>query len=237
MKQQLLFVATIACAFTFFACGESKTETESDVYVLKADERDLCEMQNVDTSLVLMIRETSRAHLDVFTPDSIYTFDQDGNFQLALVPKLEGIMFEATSGQASAFCDEYGDAFNEKGHTIYVFEQNFGLDNEKDKVAIVNTADKYQILRETATDGINYDIDNDSVISIIKTFDTKYDLTLTGCGLDWCQFNIGKAPSNWEVMAKEVYNVCPDVVEQGTGTIEDLAKELEEFKTLYLWWD
>jgi hypothetical protein len=237
MKKQFLFLATIVSAFTFSSCEETKPETtESDVYVLKADERDLCSTQNVDTSLVILLRETSRARLDVFVPDSVYTFDAEDNF-VTLAPKLEGVMFEATSGQASSLCDEHGVAFNGKGHTIYVFEQNFGIDNEKDKVAIVNTADKYEILRETATDGINYDIDNDSVISIIKYFDAKYDLTLTGCGYDWCQFNIGKAPSNWNVMAKEVYDVCPDVVDQGTGTVEDLAKELEEFETLYLWWD
>ncbi len=230
------FIASLTCAFILFSCGEPKAEPETDLNILKADERDLCASQNIDSTLILLLRETSRAKLDVFLPDSVYTFDSADNW-ISRASNLQGVMFEATSGQAAALCDEYGDDFNTKGHTIYVFEQNFGIDSEKDKVAIVNTSDKYEILRETATDGINYDIDNDSVITIIKTFDAKYDLILTGCGLDWCQFNIGKAPSDWEMMAKEVYDVCPDVVDQGTGSVEDLAKELEEFKTLYLWWD
>lgn len=237
MKQSLIFTAVIAISIACFSCGDTADTAESEHYILKTDERDLCAQQHIDTALVSLIRDNTRARLDIFVPDSVWTRDDNIDDFTVRASKLEGIMFEASSSDASSLCDQYWKRFNDKGHSIYVFEQNFGIDNEKDKVAIVNTADKYEILRETATDGINYDIDNDSVISIIKTFDAKYELTLTGAGLDWCQFSIGKEPTNWNVMAKEVYEVCPDVVDQGTGTVEDLAKELEEFKTLYLWWD
>lgn len=237
MKQPFIFVVIATVVFTFLSCGESTDSTESEHYILKTDERDLCAQQHIDTALVSLLRDKTRARLDVFVPDSVWTWDESiGDFTVR-ASKLEGIMLEASSSDASSLCDYHRKRFNEKGHTIYVFEQNFGIDNEKDKVAIVNTADKYEILRETATDGINYDIDNDSVISIIKSFDAKYELSLAGCGLDWCLFYIDKNPSDWNVMAEEVYEVCPDVVDQGTGTVEDLADELKQYRMLYLWWD
>jgi hypothetical protein len=237
MKRQVILLAAAASLFTFFSCNEPKDSAESDHYILKPDERDLCLQQHIDTALVSLIREKSRARLDLFVPDSIWTWDDKTGDYSVRASTLEGIMLEATSADASSLCDYYRKRCNQKGHTIYVYDQNFGIDNEKDKVAIVNTADKYEILRETGTDGINYDIDNDSVISIVKTLDAKYELTLAGCGLDWCLFYIGKNPDNWNAMAKEVYNVCPDVVDQGTGTVEDLGAELKEYGMLYLWWD
>ena len=37
--------------------------------------------------------------------------------------------------------------------------------------------------------------------------------------------------------AREVYAFCPDVVDQGTETVEALAAEMKQENTVYLWWD
>jgi hypothetical protein len=37
--------------------------------------------------------------------------------------------------------------------------------------------------------------------------------------------------------AKEVYQFCPDVVDQGTETVEALASERKRTNRVYLWWD
>ena len=93
------------------------------------------------------------------------------------------------------------------------------------------------MLKQIATDGINWDITNDSLISIIKTFDKKYSLELIGASGDWCEFIIHKEPKSWTRFAKEVYKVCPDVVDQGAGTVQALADEMQRTKRLYFWWD
>lgn len=232
LRRIIPFIASTA---VLISCGTpAETDIESAVYTLTPEERELCAAQHIDTSIVIQLRDATHTTLKEFVPDSVWVYDEEITVRAS---ELEGIMFSASSSMATAYCEDLGPAFNKQGYTIYVFEQNFGLDNEKDKLAIVNTADKVEILRETGTDGINYDITNDSVISIIRMFDAKYELTLTGAGLDWCQFTIGKESINWQQMAEEVYKVCPDVVDQGTGTIEDLATELQTFRTLYLWWD
>jgi hypothetical protein len=40
-----------------------------------------------------------------------------------------------------------------------------------------------------------------------------------------------------DTLAEEIYSMCPDVVDQGTGTVEELAREMKESKLLYFWWD
>ena len=92
-------------------------------------------------------------------------------------------------------------------------------------------------MERVQTDGINYNIDNDSLLDLIRVFDKKYALQLTGAGGDWCEFSIDHPPTDWMTLAKEAYKVCPDIVDQGTGTVEKLADEMKRTKRLYFWWD
>lgn len=228
---------TISCMLSVSSCGPKAEGNDGDVYVLKSKETELCISQGIDSSLVKLIRQNCRAEFEIFVPDSVWSYDMDNDSFIVRASQLQGLMYESEMVLAQDLVERYGADCITKGHTMYVYEQNFGLGDDKDKVAIVNTSDKYKILEETATDGINYDIDNDSVISIIRGFDTQLNLTLTGAGLDWCQFSIGKAPADWDAFAENVYAVCPDVVDQGTGSIEELASEMKRTNTLYLWWD
>lgn len=220
-----------------FSCGNSESETETVIKSkLTAEDRAICGLMKIDTSLVQLLREQTSATLDKFTPEPLWIYLDNGNM-VERPSELKGVYFEATQEASKRYIDVLSGEFQKKGHTIYVCEENFGIDNMKDKVAIVPTADKYTILKETGTDGINYDIDNDSLLKIIREFDTKYELTLIGCNLTWCEFSIGKEPTDWMVLAKECYAVCPDIVEQGTETVEGLAEELRRTKTIYFWWD
>jgi hypothetical protein len=38
-------------------------------------------------------------------------------------------------------------------------------------------------------------------------------------------------------LARRFYAFCPDIVDQGTGSVEALAQELRRSRTLYCWWD
>jgi len=40
-----------------------------------------------------------------------------------------------------------------------------------------------------------------------------------------------------DALARRFYAFCPDVVNQGTETVDALARELRESKQLYCWWD
>ncbi|MET0393704.1 MAG: DUF4253 domain-containing protein [Chitinophagaceae bacterium] len=124
-----------------------------------------------------------------------------------------------------------------KGYSIFLLENNFGFNNEPDRIGVLKTTDKYTILEQVGTDGINHDITNDSLITLVKNFDKKYSLELIAASGDWCEFIIHNEPESWMQMANEVYKVCPDVVDQGTDTVQALADELKKTKRLYFWWD
>ena len=122
-----------------------------------------------------------------------------------------------------------------KLYEIMIAEKNFGF--KPDKLAIIKSENKFDPIKYQRTSGINYGIENDSVISILKYFDKKLKLEYVGADNDWCEFEITEDSVDWELLAKECYKFCPDIVEQGTDTVEKLKEEMEKSKRLYFWWD
>ena len=60
---------------------------------------------------------------------------------------------------------------------------------------------------------------------------------LTGIGFDWVQGRFLAGVSDASALARRFYAFCPDIVNQGTGSVEALAQELRRSSTLYCWWD
>lgn len=120
-------------------------------------------------------------------------------------------------------------------YRAYLNEQAFG--HGPDKVAVMKTSDPYAYLAVVRTDGVNYDIDHAQVIARYRELTKRYGLLLVGAGQDWLEAKFSRQPEDWKAFAQEVYAFCPDIVDQGTGTVEALAHEMRRTNTLYLWWD
>lgn len=195
--------------------GQTATQSTPEP-VLSIAERRLCDSFKIDYSLVGAIRDHSMSPLQSF-PNG-------------------GRGFVFNESEPSSIVRKLYNTFRAKGCTIFILEENHSKDNP-DKIGVLKTLSKYDVLRQAKTDAANYNIDNDSLQHIIKKIDDKYDLDLIGASSDWCEFIIRKEPEDWLAFAKEIYKICPDIVDQGTNTVEELAKELKESKTLFLWWD
>lgn len=123
------------------------------------------------------------------------------------------------------------------GYIAFISERHYGINGAPDNVSLLKTSDPYDMLRIMGTNGANYDISPDMVIARLKKWDAEFGLVLSGVGFDWLEAQFKRRPANMLEYAKEVYTFCPDVVEQGTGTVEALAKEMKRTNTLFLWWD
>ncbi len=121
------------------------------------------------------------------------------------------------------------------GYLVFCFEQGFG--RGPDQIALMRGTDQFAILRTVGTNGINYDIGPEKVQARVQAWDKRYGLDIVAAGFDWMQADLKRPPANMEAFAKEVYKFCPDVVEQGTNTVKELAKEMKAGRLVYLWWD
>jgi len=213
-----------------------KSQPVAKNYLLTSDEKIICDTLQIDTSIIKDIRQFNANKIEPFHYSLGKFITKDGEIESDPI-FLQGLVFKETNSKSYELVFSLKDRFKEKGYSIFLLENNFNINNKPDHIGILKTTDKYTILKQIATDGINWNITNDSLISIIKTFDKKYALELIGASGDWCEFTIHKEPKSWTQLAREVYKVCPDVVDQGTGTVEVLAGEMKKTKRLYFWWD
>lgn len=116
-----------------------------------------------------------------------------------------------------------------------LLDQGFGFG--PDSIAVLANTDPYVYLQTVRINGINYDIEHADVMQRLKKWDDLYGLRVYGAGMDWLQAEFDTPPRDWAAFAEEVYEFCPDVVDQGTGSVEALATELKKIRDIYLWWD
>lgn len=230
-KAFYLFVSIILTIT--FGCNWPSSTKE---YILTSAEKTICDTLQIDTSIIKAIRQYNTNPVEPFHYAFGKFMDKDGTIKSDSI-FLKGLLLKEPNATSYELVFSLKDNLRAKRYTIFILENNFGINNEPDHIGILKTTDKYAILKQIKTNGINWGITNDSLISIIKTFDEAYSLELVGASGDWCDFVIHGEPQNWTLFAREVYKICPDIIGQGIGSVQALAAEMKKSKRLYLWWD
>lgn len=240
MKQKFQILLVFAVLTFVLACDyrpESAGNTEEvPAYVLSAHEKNLCNSQKIDTAVVQAIRLYNFNEIEPFHY-SLSKIIENGMVREADPVYKNGLMFNAQNRESYDLVLKLKERLKAKGCFIFVLENNFDINKQPDRIGVLKTTDQYKVLKDVGTDGINYGITNDSLIAIVKQFNTKYSLDLISAFGDGCEFIIQKQPADWLAFANEVYEICPDVVDQGAGTVKALAEEMKKTNRLYFWWD
>ncbi len=95
---------------------------------------------------------------------------------------------------------------------------------EADELAILKTADPYAMVRLCRTDGANYDLSNDDILSRLASWEQICTFDVVGASRDWVALQFSRPPENVCAFAEEVFAFCPDTVSQGVG----LAREKDD---------
>lgn len=161
--------------------------------------------------------------------EPFYQYDMESNS----ADKTIGISFKTNEANAENQVSKLNAKLKPIGY------QGFICDHDHKKVGIIKGTDQFNILRVQQTNGDNYDISNEDVISKLMEWNKRYPYTIIGADYDWMEANFEVLPTNKEfsAFATELYKFCPDIVDQGSGSIKDLIEEMKETRKLYLWWD
>src|SRR2546426_7141105 len=149
----------------------------------------------------------------------------------------EGFAVSVPSARAEALVAAAQPRFLEKGFYLFRSEQHFGIAGRSDRVALFPRNDRYEILRLMGTNGWNYNVGPDSIVAWLRALERDHPFVLTGMGFDWVEGRFRSAIGDADALARRFYAFCPDVVDQGTETVDALAQELRESQRLYCWWD
>jgi hypothetical protein len=149
--------------------------------------------------------------------------------------EIKGVLIKVKPNNGTATVNRLRNRLGATPDNVYFYDNNYGYDD--DEIAVVPTKNDIAYLELVRTNGINYDLTAEKVLSKYKKWDGKYQLELFGAGRDWLEAKVKAKNVDWKSFSEEVAEFCPDVVYQGTGTIKALEAEMKRTKTLYLWWD
>jgi len=145
--------------------------------------------------------------------------------------------FELDAAAAKSFLESHHTRLLESGCYVFLYDQHFGYNGKPDEIWTLPTKDKFAVIAFTGVEAPNYEIDNYIVIRWLRRLEADHPFLLTGCGRDFLSGQFIAPISDPDDMAERMYVFCPDIVDQGTGTVEALAAELRKTNQLYFWWD
>jgi hypothetical protein len=156
----------------------------------------------------------------------------DENFEKVKAP---GLVFQVEAKDTEDTLVRLRNKLSGSGFAAYIVERNFGY--SPDLIGVVKGTDPYEMMRLMGTNGINYDITNADVINKIRQWEGRYTFDIISISFDSIEAVFLVVPVDIHSFARDVYEFCPDVVEQGTGSVEALAAEMGRSGRLFLWWD
>jgi hypothetical protein len=92
------------------------------------------------------------------------------------------------------------------------------------EVVVIKTDDPYEIVRRMQTDGANYDVFTDDIVSRLSAWESLCSFDLVGASRDWVALVFNTLPEKLCAFAEDVYLFCPDTFVQGI----DLAPESKD---------
>jgi len=202
-----------AAAFLFLAACTTFAAT------LTPDEARLVSTLDMDAKIAAQLKDEGTTIERLAGPDGIAA---------------DGIVISAEPGTGDVALDAVRLQLHGTPFRAYLHDRAYGYG--PDRIAIVRT-DDVGYLDIVRTDGANHDVTHRQVVERYKAWNAKSGLVLVGAGPDWLEAKLRTPPNDWNAFAEEVAKFCPDVVEQGTGSVEGLAKEMAESGSVYLWWD
>lgn len=213
---------------------ESKFQPENKV--LTDSDRRLSASFNISEKVLLKVRSYTDSPFFQFSIHR-YSLTSGSIVRKTVTTGLPGFMFNEQPKVADRIITSLRDDFEKDGYFIFLSENNFGIKRQPNHVTVIKAKDQFAVLRIMETGGVNYGLSNDSVITLMKRFHNMYNLKLIRAEGDLCEFIIQGKPKNWLELAKQAYEICPDIVDQGAGSVEALAAEMRRTQRLYFWWD
>ena len=147
-----------------------------------------------------------------------------------------GVSFDVPRAKVEAILRLAHTNYLARGFYLFRYDHNFGIGGRPDKVGLLPTRNKFEVMAAMDTNGDNYDIGTAGVIAWMQELEREQPFVLTGIGFDYMEGFFVEPVTNPDELAKRMYQFCPDIVDQGVGTVSKLANEVRNGR-LYFWWD
>lgn len=90
------------------------------------------------------------------------------------------------------------------------------------------TNDPFAAVRAAGTAAPNFELTTDAIIAHLAQWQSLCDFTVKHAKHDTVEIEFGTLPQNMDAFARDLYEFCPDLVDQGTGCVHEMVEAIEE---------
>jgi hypothetical protein len=100
------------------------------------------------------------------------------------------------------------------------------------------SSDQFAALRKADTNGDNYDISTEDIISRLKKWQKICSFRVGKVDYNTVTLTFDELPKDIKTFVRDAYGLCPDLVQIDEALdLPALEKQLPKTKKLMLWWD
>lgn len=194
---------------------------------LSSHEEEIARRIGFDREIFLLIKdETQDCCIHRLTG-----YDADG-YQIMV----DGVTASVPQDKDEQILIQLRTRLHKKGYMAFIIETNAGI--KLSKIGVLKGSDQYDILRVMQTNGEDDDIANEDIIAELKEWEKCCPFDILGAENGWVELEFKKLPDNIKSFVENLEDFCPDAVDDGGASAEDeLAKEIQKTKRLFLWWE
>ncbi|MDO1500094.1 DUF4253 domain-containing protein [Winogradskyella maritima] len=129
---------------------------------------------------------------------------------------------------------------NVKKSKNYLFLTNLDFDDSYKSyydIVIAPISDQFDLIKFIGTEPVNYDLSNQDVVEWFRKKNTEFDFDIIVADFDRIETIIKSEPKSYEKLGNEIYEFCPDVIDQGHSDMNELIQHLKKNKHMWFWWD
>lgn len=177
------------------------------------------------------------------TPEenSVIRYKQDSvgswyNQYDSIVP---GVKFKSVKENiAYEIIDRYFDKVKQSGNYLYLtnldFDESFSSHYD---VIIAPISNQLDLIKFVGTEPVNYGLSNQDVIEWFRQKEAEFDFDIIVADVSRIETKLKTNPTSFEKLGKEIYDFCPDVIDQGHEDMNELINYLKSTKHMWFWWD
>jgi hypothetical protein len=192
---------------------------------LSRSELNLAAQIGFDADILLLVKEEARSPLH-----RLSGYDGDGYQIMA-----NGIVISVPWNRSEQVLWSLREKLKLRNYMAFQIEINNSL--KVDRIGIIKGTDQYEILRIMHTNGDDDDVSHEDVIAKLKQWEKRIRFEIVGAENDWVEIEFRTMPQDLKAFAEDVYEFSPDTVDEGTGSIAELVKDIRLTKRLVLWWN
>ena len=109
--------------------------------------------------------------------------------------------------------------------------------SDAEEIVVAEADSQFDALTIAQSDAANYDMFADDLIKKLRAYDELCGIDIFHAETDTIEFRLRTPPPDLAAFCADLYEFCPDIVDQGVGSVEALAAEIRNTHRVFLWWD